>query len=102
VFTEDAVWDGTLVGLKRPDSLAAIRKYFSEEPNLHPLAHHATNGVVREDGHGTVRVLSKGLMILRDGTVGGCTYRDVATRTRDGWRLSERTVDAPVRGPSSD
>jgi hypothetical protein len=58
----------------------------------HPLAHHATNVVVTEDADGTVRVLSKGAGVGAGGRVGSVTYRDIAVRTPDGWRIAERVV----------
>jgi hypothetical protein len=92
VFTPDAVYDATSFGQPVTTSLAALLEHWSSDLSLHPLAHHATNIVVSEDVDGTVRVLSKGLGIGRKGRVGSATYRDVAVRTPDGWRLASRTA----------
>jgi hypothetical protein len=46
--------------------------------------------VVSEDADGTVRVLSKGLGVGRNGRVGSVTYRDIVRRTAAGWRFAAR------------
>jgi hypothetical protein len=63
----------------------------------HPLAHHSTNIVVREEDDGTVRVLSKGIGVGAGGRVGSVTYEDVVVPTDDGWRLASRI--AKLRRP---
>ena len=57
---------------------------------------HTVDVIVTEDGDGAVRVLSKGIGLLADGRAGGVTYRDVVTKTADGWRMAERVA---VRRP---
>jgi 3-phenylpropionate/cinnamic acid dioxygenase small subunit len=92
VFTEDASYDATSFGQPVTTSLAALLEAWTGDMSVHPLAHHATNIVVTEDPDGTVRVLSKGIGVGRKGRVGTVTYRDVAVRTDDGWRLAARTA----------
>jgi SnoaL-like domain len=92
IFTPDAVYDATSFGQAVTNSLAALLEHWSSDMSLHPLAHHATNVVVTEDADGTVRVLSKGIGVGRKGRVGSATYRDIAIRTPDGWRLASRTA----------
>jgi uncharacterized protein YbjT (DUF2867 family) len=46
----------------------------------------------RRDGGGTVRVLSKGIGLRADGRPGSVTYRDVVTKSADGWRIAERVA----------
>src|SRR3954451_18912144 len=92
VFTSDAVYDATDFGQPITHSLAELLGYWTTNLRIHPLAHHATNIVVTEDADGTVRVRSKGIGVGRKGRVGSVTYRDVAVRTADGWRLSSRAA----------
>jgi hypothetical protein len=92
VFTPDAVYDATSFGQGVTTSLATLIEHWTSDMTMHPLAHHATNIVVTEDSDGTVRVLSKGLGVGRKGRVGSVTYRDIAVRSPDGWRLSHRTA----------
>ncbi len=51
-----------------------------------------SNVVVTEDGDGTVRALCKGIGLLANGRAGSVTYRDVVTKTADGWRIAERVA----------
>lgn len=95
VFTADAVYDASDFDMPVTRSLAALVAEWTSESGMrrHPVAHHATNIVVEEDPVGTVRVWSKGLGVGPGGRVGSVTYRDVAVRTDDGWRLASRTVE---------
>jgi hypothetical protein len=43
-------------------------------------------------------VLSKGLMIMADGTIGSVTHADTLRRQPDGWRISRRVI-RPQRTP---
>jgi hypothetical protein len=102
VFTADVVYDATDFAMPVTRSLAELVAEWTTPAGMerHPLAHHATNVVVTEDDGGTVRVRSKGIGVGAGGRVGSVTYRDVAVRTPDGWRLAERVVvlrrpDAP-------
>lgn len=92
VFTDDAVFDATDFDGPRTTSLAELREHWSGNEAVHPLAHHATNIVVTEDGDGTVRVRSKGIGVGRGGRVGSAVYDDVVVRTDAGWRLQQRTA----------
>ena len=91
LFTADAVYDMRDFGLPQVRGGQAIGALWGAPDAAHPLAHHATNIVVREDPDGTVRVLSKGLGVGPQGRVGSVVYRDVVTRTSQGWRFAART-----------
>ncbi|MEV0088504.1 nuclear transport factor 2 family protein [Saccharopolyspora sp. NPDC050642] len=58
-----------------------------------PIAHHATNFIIREDRDGT-RAWSKGFALNQDGSVDGFTYEDQLVRTGQGWRIRHRKVPA--------
>jgi hypothetical protein len=92
LFTEDAVYDvsdfdaGVHIGWQR------IAQFWRDAEAGHPLAHHSTNVIVTQDGDGTVRAVSKGIGIRADAAATTTIYRDIAVRTRAGWRLSERVA----------
>jgi hypothetical protein len=90
VFTPDAVYDASDFGKAVTRSLTDLREHWTSDAAEHPVAHHATNIVVREDEVGTVRVRSKGLGVGRGGRVGSVVYEDVVVSTDDGWRISHR------------
>lgn len=99
VFTEDAVFDATDFGQGITRSLAELRADWESPEATHPLAHHATNIVVRKTGEGVAEVLSKGIGVGRGGRVGSVTYHDVVVRTEAGWRLTRRRAE--LRRPES-
>lgn len=99
VFTDDVVFDATAAGNDVVRTLAELRRWWSSDDRIHPLAHHATNIVVRQDDDGVVRVLSKGLGVGYRGRVGSIVYRDVVRLTHGGWRIAERAV--AVRSPET-
>jgi SnoaL-like domain len=92
LFTPQTVYDMTEFGLPRVVGAQAIRELWSRPDAAHPLAHHATNIVIREDADGTVRVLSKGLGVGPQGRVGSVVYRDIVERTERGWRFAARSA----------
>ena len=91
LFAEDAVFDLSGFDGSRFEGLEAISQMMHDSEN-HPLAHHATNILVMEEG-GEVRALSKGIGVGNGGRVGSVTYRDVLVRTEDGWRIRERSCE---------
>jgi hypothetical protein len=91
IFTDDATFDATDFGVPVMTSLEEIRASWSSDLEQHPLAHHATNIVVKE-ADGVVRAESKGLGVLRDGRVATLVYRDELRRTAAGWRMSRRVA----------
>ncbi len=90
LFTTDVVYDMSTFGLGRVQGISAVRQLWIDNEQLHPLAHHATNILISTDGSGTVRVLSKGLGVGRNGRVGSVVYRDIVRREPAGWRIAER------------
>jgi hypothetical protein len=91
LFTARTVYDMTEFGLPRVVGADAIRALWSRPDAAHPLAHHATNIIIREGDDGTLQVLSKGLGVGPHGRVGSVVYRDVIERTPGGWRFAART-----------
>jgi ketosteroid isomerase-like protein len=93
IFSEDAIYDVTDFGKGVIIGHADIAQIWSDPASIHPLAHHATNVVINEDGSGEVRVVSKGLGLRPDGVVGSVTYRDVVKKGRGGWRITNRVAE---------
>jgi len=96
LLTPDATYDVTAYGMGAVQGLEALVALFAERPGEQPLGHHVTNVVTTEHDDGTVRVRSKGLAVMADGTAGTVVYADVVVRTPAGWRISHRTV-VPAR-----
>jgi len=97
IFTDQAVFDLRGYGGEVHAGLAAIEQLMRTSTE-HPLAHHATNIVVRQQGD-RVCVDSKGIGVGAGGRVGSVTYRDIVQRTPGGWRISERCCE--LRRPDS-
>jgi hypothetical protein len=51
-----------------------------------------TNVVISGGGDGTVTALSKGLVLLADGTLASVTHLDTLRRHDGGWRISRRVI----------
>jgi hypothetical protein len=92
LFTATSVYDMSAFGIGIVHGAAAIRELWGRPGAAHPLAHHATNIVIRASEDGTVHVLSKGIGVDSGGRVGSVVYRDVVTRTAQGWRFASRTA----------
>jgi hypothetical protein len=92
LFTASSVYDMSEFGLGVVHGAQAIGELWSRTDAMHPLAHHASNILVSEDADGTVRVLSKGLGLGRNGRIGSVVYRDVVEPTEAGWRFAARTA----------
>ncbi|WP_448625027.1 nuclear transport factor 2 family protein [Geodermatophilus sp. URMC 64] len=87
VFTEDAVFDLTDIGVEPLCGLEAIRAWM-DRSEQRPLAHLITN--IRVVDGDSVRLHSRVLGILPDRRAGSGTYIDRVIRTPDGWRIRHR------------
>jgi hypothetical protein len=96
VFTADAVFDMTDIGVGAVEGLEAIREHMRGA--RHPLAHHITN-VYIESGD-PVRLRSRVIGILDDRRAGSGFYRDRVVKTAAGWRIEHRHFRL-VRPPSA-
>jgi hypothetical protein len=90
VFASNARLDMTAFGVPVLTGLDAIQAAFSST-DRHPDAHLATNILVISAGDGA-EVVSKGLLVMADGTARSIVYRDRLDRKAEGWRIGERTA----------
>jgi hypothetical protein len=100
VFTPDAVFDATDLGMPLLNSLDAIRKHMDKTPH-HPLGHHITNIYVLTEGDQVIlrsRIIAAG----HRGRVSSASYRDRVVKTPHGWRIKHRlcTLRRTWRVPS--
>jgi hypothetical protein len=85
------------VGVGTFEGIEAIRSAALQLGAGNPIAHHVTNVVITGDGD-SVTALSKGLVLLADGTVASVTHLDTLRRQDGGWRISRRVI-SPQRTP---
>ena len=98
IFTPDVVYDMSAVGVGIFEGIEAIRSAALQLGAGNPVAHHLTNVVITGEGDGPVTALSKGLMLLADGTFASVTHLDSLRRHDGGWRISRRVI-SPQRTP---
>ncbi|WP_329537429.1 nuclear transport factor 2 family protein (plasmid) [Streptomyces sp. NBC_01450] len=89
-LTENAIYDASVFGFEPVQGIDVIEAMLRN--GEHAVAHHVTNILVIPDGTEVTHVKSKGLGILRDGTVSSATYHDDMVRTASGWRVAKRTL----------
>ena len=97
IFTPDVVYDMSAVGVGTFEGIEAIRSAALRLGAGNPVAHHVTNVVITGDGD-SVTALSKGLVLMADGTVASVTHLDTLRRQDGGWRISRRVI-SPQRTP---
>jgi hypothetical protein len=93
IFTADVVYDVTDLGGGTMRGLDECRDASIALGGGNPVGHHVTNVVVEAGGSSDgVDVVSKGLGLRADGTLGSVVYRDRVVRRPEGWRIAHRTV----------
>ena len=92
IFTPDVVYDMSALGVGTFEGIEAIRSAALRLGPGNPVAHHVTNVVISGEGDGTVTALSKGLVLLADGTLASVTHLDTLRRHDGGWRISRRVI----------
>jgi 3-phenylpropionate/cinnamic acid dioxygenase small subunit len=98
IFTEDAVFDMSDIGLGEFHGLAAIRGHMTTT-DRHPRAHLIVNVRVVEGD--PVGLRSRVIGVLPDRRVAVGSYRDHVERTVDGWRVRHRIFTAGQRADGS-
>ncbi|MGH3282736.1 MAG: nuclear transport factor 2 family protein [Trebonia sp.] len=97
IFAPDVIYDMSAVGVGTFEGIEAIRSAALQLGARNPVAHHVTNVVITGDGD-SVTALSKGLVLLADGTFASVTHLDILRRHDGGWRISRRVI-SPQRIP---
>jgi ketosteroid isomerase-like protein len=98
LFTADVVYDVSAYGQGLLHGIDEIAHAARSLGDANPLAHHVTNVVIVGVDDGTVRVVSKGIGVRRDGSTGSVTYHDEVRHEAAGWRIAKRRV-IPRREP---
>jgi hypothetical protein len=94
LYTADGVFDASKLGYPAVEGQAALLRHM--ESANHPLAHYATNTVIRPIDAGSANVVSMIIGAWQNGDFsGGATYRDLVVHTPEGWRMKRRIVVPP-------
>src|SRR5689334_22972687 len=97
LFTPDVVYDLRDYGGRELRGIDAIVQASRALGDANPLGHHVTNVVIEKVDGDIVRVVSKGLGVLADGSCGSVVYHDEVRRVGDGWRIARRRVSPRTR-----
>ena len=90
IFTDDAVFDLTDLGVPLLEGLDRIKEFMDVEAQ-HPRTHTMTNVYVDETGDG-VKLNFRIIALLGQGKVGTASYYDDVVKTDAGWRVKHRVV----------
>ena len=88
IFTDDAVFDLTVVGARRLEGIDDIVHFMNVEAS-HPKTHMMTNIYVDEQDENVImnfRIVA----LLGKGLVGTASYYDRVVKTDEGWRVQHR------------
>lgn len=88
IFTDDAVFDLTDLGVPLLEGLDAIKVFMDVEAQ-HPRTHTMTNIYVDETREG-VKLNFRIVALLPEGRVGTASYYDDVVKTDAGWRVKHR------------
>lgn len=90
IFTDDAVFDLTDLGIPLLDGLDAIKQFMDEDAK-HPKTHMMTNIYVDDSDTG-VKLYFRIVAMQSKGLMGTASYYDDVVKTSDGWRVLHRVV----------
>ena len=90
IFTEDAVFDLTDLGVPLLEGLAEIKRFMDEDAQ-HPKTHTMTNIYVDDTADG-VRLNFRIVALQPKGLAGTASYYDEVVKTDAGWRVRHRVV----------
>jgi hypothetical protein len=96
IFTSEVVYDMSAVGIGMFEGIETVRRAAASMGDSGPLAHHVTNVLISSDEDDVATAQSKGLMLMRDGTLESVTHLDTLRRYDGQWRISHRII-APIR-----
>jgi 3-phenylpropionate/cinnamic acid dioxygenase small subunit len=90
IFTDDAVFDLTDLGVPLLEGLEAIKRFMDVDAQ-HPRTHTMTNIYVDETADG-VKLNFRIVALLPEGKVGTASYYDDVVKTDAGWRVKHRVT----------
>lgn len=90
IFTEDATFDLTDLGIPMLSGLERIKQFMDTEAQ-HPRTHMMTNIYVDETPEG-VKMYFRIVALRGGGLVGTASYYDDVVKTPNGWRVKDRVV----------
>ena len=90
IFTDDATFDLTDLGIPVLRGLAHIQQFMDTEAQ-HPKTHMMTNIYVDETPTG-VRLYFRIVAMASGGKMGTASYYDDVVKTPEGWRVKDRVV----------
>ncbi|MEM7338816.1 MAG: nuclear transport factor 2 family protein [Actinomycetota bacterium] len=96
IFTADAVFDLTDLGVPLLEGLDRIKAFMDTEAE-HPRTHTMTNVYADETDNGA-NLFFRIVALLGGGKVGTASYYDQVVKTPDGWRVAHRVVTLRRRG----
>lgn len=94
IFTPDVTYDMSAVGVGSFEGIEVVRAAARrmEANPVGPLAHHVTSIVVSEGAGDSATVESKGLLVMRDGSLETVVNRDTVVRHDGRWRIRRRVI----------
>ncbi len=96
IFTPDVVYDMSAVGIGVFEGIETVRAAAASMGDRGPLAHHVTNVLISSDEDDVATARSKGLLLMRDGTLESVIHLDTLRRHDGRWRISHRII-SPLR-----
>jgi len=96
IFTPEIVYDMSAVGIGVFEGIETVRNAAASMGDRGPIAHHVTNVLISSDEDDVATAQSKGLMLMRDGTLESVTHLDTLRRHEGQWRISHRII-SPIR-----
>ena len=90
IFTDDAVFDLTDLGVPLLEGLPAIKRFMDKDAR-HPKTHTMTNIYVDETTDG-VKLNFRIIALQPKGLAGTASYYDEVVKTDEGWRVAHRVV----------
>ena len=100
IFAPGVVYDVSDLGMGAFEGIEAVRRAAAHLGERNPIAHHLTNVVITQEERDAATVISKGLVIRADGTLGSVNHLDTLVRHDGQWRISCRIITAQ-RSPMS-
>ncbi len=90
IFTDDAVFDLTDLGVPLLEGLPEIKRFMDEDAQ-HPRTHTMTNIYVDDTAEG-VKLNFRIIALQPKGLSGTASYYDDVVKTHGGWRVAHRVV----------